>query len=104
MLVITNIQDRLFFLISSMAEPQKTKFEIAVIDKVREMRQEKGFTQEYLAGLLDTVRSFVSQVESPNIPSKYNLNHLNKLAKELGCSPKDFMPDTFIEERDWTED
>lgn len=49
-------------------------------------------SQEDLAFLLDTTRGFVGQVESPNNPTKYNLNHLNKLAFELGCSPKDFLP------------
>lgn len=87
-----------------MGEAVKTKFELAVIDKVREIRLKHGFTQEYLAGLLNTGRAFVSQAESPNIPSKYNLNHLNRLAKELGCSPKEFLPDNFIEEEDWEEE
>lgn len=87
-----------------MSTPKKTKFEIAVIDKVREIRLEKGFTQEYVAGLLGVATSFISQVESPGIPSKYNLNHLNRLAFEFECSPKDFMPITFINEEDWKEE
>lgn len=87
-----------------MSEPQKTRFEIAVIDKVREIRLQKGLTQEYVAGLLGLDRSFISQIESPVIPSKYNLNHLNKLAKEFECSPKDFIPDSFIEEKGWEVD
>ncbi len=87
-----------------MSTPKKTKFEIAVIDRVREIRLQKGFTQEYIAGLLGLERSFIGQIESPTIPSKYNLNHLNRLAKEFDCSPKDFIPDNFIEETDWEED
>lgn len=84
--------------------PKKTKFELAVIDKVRAMRIQKGFSQEYIAGLLGLSTSFVGQIESPNIPSKYNLNHLNKLAYEMGCSPKDFMPDNPIPSEDWVEE
>lgn len=86
-----------------MSEPKKTRFELAVIDKVREMRMDKGFTQEYLAGLLNVGRAFVAQAESPNTPSKYNLNHLNLLAKEMDCSPKDFIPDNWIAEDNWEE-
>ncbi len=86
-----------------MSTPKKTRFEIAVIDKVREIRLEKGFTQEYVAGLLGVATSFISQVESPGIASKYNLNHLNRLAYEFGCSIKDFMPDKPIKEMDWQE-
>jgi transcriptional regulator with XRE-family HTH domain len=87
-----------------MSKPKKTKFEIAVVNKVREMRFQKGFSQEYIAGLLGLTTSFIGQIESPNIPSKYNLNHLNKLAFEFGCSPKDFMPDDSIKEEDWKEE
>lgn len=87
-----------------MGAPKKTKFELAVIDKVREMRMQKGYTQEYTAGLLNVGRAFVGQAESPNTPSKYNLNHLNKLAKEFDCSPKDFLPDRFVEEDNWDEE
>jgi hypothetical protein len=37
--------------------------------------------------------SFVGHVETPNRRAKYNLNHLNALAKLFKCSPKDFMPE-----------
>lgn len=37
--------------------------------------------------------SFVSHVESPKRRAKYNINHLNELAKIFECSPKDFWPD-----------
>lgn len=87
-----------------MSTLKKTKFEMAVIDRVRELRLEKGYSQEMVAGLLNLTTSFIGQVESPNIPSKYNLNHLNRLAKELDCSPKDFIPDEYIEEENWEEE
>jgi len=77
---------------------QKTKFEIAVIDKVKEMRMLKQLTQDDIAEILNASRGFIGQVESPNSASKYNLNHLNKLAQAMGCSPKDFIPDKVINE------
>ena len=92
------------FLLLDMSSLKKTKFEMAVIDRVREMRLAKGYSQEMIAGFLNLTTSFIGQVESPNIPSKYNLNHLNRLAKELGCSPKDFIPDDFLEEDYWEEE
>ncbi|MFI5195468.1 MAG: helix-turn-helix domain-containing protein, partial [Chitinophagales bacterium] len=79
----------------------KTKFEIAVIEKVTEMRRQKGFSQEYIAAILNTTKGFIGQVESQNHPSKYNLNHLNKLAYEMGCSPKEFMPNDPIPADNW---
>ncbi len=64
-----------------------------VIDKVREMRKERGYSQRELANLLDMSYGFIGDVESPKEPAKYNLTHLNALAKIFKCSPKDFLPD-----------
>jgi transcriptional regulator with XRE-family HTH domain len=72
---------------------KKTKFEIAVIDRVKQARMKKKLTQDDVAVFLNASRGFVGQVESPNSASKYNLNHLNILAQEMGCSPKDFIPE-----------
>lgn len=77
---------------------RKSKFEIAVIDKVKQMRMERNLTQDDLAAMLNTSRGFIGQVESPDSASKYNLSHLNKLAQEIGCSPRMFLPDKPIHE------
>ncbi|WP_298136054.1 helix-turn-helix transcriptional regulator [Flavobacterium sp.] len=76
-----------------MAKNKKTKIEQFVIDKIKEVRTQKGYSQDDIALFLETTRGFIGQVESPNHSSKYNLNHINKLAVELNCSPKDFLPD-----------
>lgn len=77
---------------------KKSKFEIAVVERVKKLRVEKHLSQDDLAAILDTSRGFIGQVESPDSPSKYNLNHLNKLALEMDCSPKDFLPERAIAE------
>jgi len=71
---------------------KKSKFETAVIDEVKRVRLAKGYTQDDVAMFLNVSRGFIGQIESPNFNSKYNLDHLNKLASEMECSPKDFMP------------
>lgn len=76
-----------------MSASLKTKFELAVIDKVREKRTALSYSQEDIGSILNTSRGFIGQVESRNYAAKYNLNHLNILAREFKCSPKDFMPD-----------
>lgn len=76
----------------------KSKFELAVIDLVKEMRIKKQLSQDDIALFINTTRGFVGQIESPNFDSKYNLDHLNKLASEMGCSPKDFLPKEPIQE------
>ncbi|MBX2926006.1 MAG: helix-turn-helix transcriptional regulator [Chitinophagaceae bacterium] len=76
-----------------MSESPKTEFELYVIDKVRERRMELGLSQDDIAIILNTTRGFIGQIESRKNSAKYNLNHLNILAAELNCSPKDFLPE-----------
>jgi transcriptional regulator with XRE-family HTH domain len=67
-----------------------------VIDRVRERRIELNMSQEDLAAALDCTRGFIGNVENPKYKDKYNLDHLNRLAKILKCSPKDFLPENPI--------
>ena len=64
-----------------------------VIEKVKQRRLELKISQAALAQLLDVSEGFIGNVENPNYPEKYNLRHLNELAKILKCSPKDFIPE-----------
>lgn len=74
----------------------KSKFELYVIGKVKQRRQELDISQQQLAHLMDLSIGFVGKIESPKYPSSWNLDHLNKLADILKCSPKDFLPDKHI--------
>lgn len=60
------------------------------------MRKARKLTQAELNDLLGFGSGFVGQVESNKCKSKYNLNHLNKLAEIFDCSIKDFFPEKFI--------
>ncbi len=57
------------------------------------MRISKGISQRDLAYQLNLSEGFIGNIENPNYRAKYNLNHLNEIAKILECSPKDFLPD-----------
>lgn len=74
-----------------------TKIEKYVIEKVKEKREEAGYTQIVLSQKLNMSDSFVGHVETPKRRAKYNVNHVNALAKIFKCSPKDFMPDKPLE-------
>lgn len=67
-----------------------------IIDKVRELRIRKKISQATLAYELgfDSV-AYIGAIESVNpIRSEcYNSKQLNKIAKVLSCSPKDFWPE-----------
>ena len=38
-------------------------------------------------------KGFIGMAESPKYNIKYNVNHINEIAKYLGCSPRDFLPE-----------
>jgi transcriptional regulator with XRE-family HTH domain len=69
-----------------------TPIEKYVIEIVKKKRIEKGISQRELAYQLDKSIGFIGDIENPNYRAKYNLNHLNELAKIFECSPKDFLP------------
>ncbi|MFC3858386.1 helix-turn-helix domain-containing protein [Chitinophaga sp. GCM10012297] len=63
-----------------------------VIDAVRERRKKLGISQEQLAHLLGYSEGFIANIETTKRSSKYNLRHINEIAKVLKCSPRDFLP------------
>lgn len=72
---------------------EKSKIDWYIINKVRDMRTQKGMSQDDVAVHLDLTAGFIGHIESPNYRAKYNIEHLNELAKLFGCSPKDFLPE-----------
>ena len=59
----------------------------------RQERMAQRVSQATLAYGIGVSDGFISQVESPKNPSKYNLNHINEIARFLGCSPRKFLPE-----------
>jgi len=74
----------------------RSAIEQYVIDRVREMRNEKNVSQLTLAYALgfDSV-SYIGEIESskPENTECYNVTHINEIAKILKCSPKLFWPE-----------
>lgn len=64
-----------------------------IISRVKEIREVKGVTQEQLSLSLGKNITFISQIEAPSKKARYNVKHLNDIAKILNCSPKDFWPE-----------
>jgi transcriptional regulator with XRE-family HTH domain len=63
-----------------------------VADQVKERRTAKGMSQSELAFELSLPTSFIGMIESGKYDKKYNVTHLNAIARVLECSPKDFLP------------
>jgi len=70
-----------------------TEIERYVISKVREKRELLGISQEELSLSIGKNITFISQIEARSKKAKYNINHLNDIAKVFKCSSKDFWPD-----------
>ncbi|WP_294314605.1 helix-turn-helix transcriptional regulator [uncultured Chryseobacterium sp.] len=70
-----------------------------LIKRVKELRESKGITQEELSLSIGKNIGFISQIEAPSKKAKYNVIHLNLIAKVLGCSPKEFWPQEAILEK-----
>jgi transcriptional regulator with XRE-family HTH domain len=73
--------------------PHKSKIELYVINKVKELRLQHGKSQADLAADLNVSYGFIGQVENPKYRTKYNINHIDRLAQIFKCSPKDFIPE-----------
>ena len=70
----------------------KSKIDLYVINKVKEKRLAKNWSQLDLANELEMSAGFIGQAESSKYPTKYNMQHVNLLAKVFSCSPQDFLP------------
>jgi transcriptional regulator with XRE-family HTH domain len=71
----------------------KTGIDQYVIDKILRMRKEQNLTQAGLAYCIHVSKGFISAVENPKSRAKYNVSHLNEIAKALNCSFADFFPE-----------
>ncbi|MGN6602443.1 MAG: helix-turn-helix domain-containing protein [Ginsengibacter sp.] len=72
----------------------RTPIQQYVIDRVREIRLEKGISQEKLSIALGfESQGYISKIESKNYDDHYNIDHLNEIAKIFGCSSREFWPE-----------
>lgn len=75
--------------------------DVYVIDKVKALRKKgikgKYISQSELGRLLGFNNSFISHIEMYR--KKYSIETINLLAKIFKCSPKDFFPKKFIEDK-----
>ena len=71
----------------------KTKIDWYVISRIRELRLAHKLSQTEIAVHLELSVGFIGHIESPKFIAKYNIYHLNQLAKLFKCSIKDFFPE-----------
>ena len=76
---------------------KKTEIEISVINKVKEYRIAAKLSKRKISLELRLNHNYVNNVENPKSSAKYNLNHLNELAKIFKCTIANFIPSPYIE-------
>ena len=64
-----------------------------VVDKVKSKREEKNWSQKELAYEMNLSIGYIGDIENPKRRAKFNLDHINELARVFKCSPRDFLPD-----------
>ena len=69
-----------------------SRLDLYVINKVRELREARGISQDNLSVRMGFSEKFVGSVENPTLGAKYNVRHLNLLAKALDCNIWDLLP------------
>ena len=69
-----------------------TPIEQFVIEQVRKLRTKNNLTQADLAFSIGVSVGFIGKVESLKYNTKYNLNHINSIAKALNISPQELLP------------
>jgi transcriptional regulator with XRE-family HTH domain len=69
-----------------------SKIDFYVIERVKQIRRERKISQFDLAHGIGVTSGFIGKVESSNTSSRYNLQHINEIAKFLKISPQDLLP------------
>lgn len=57
----------------------KTSYQIAVISKLRKLREELGYSQKDIAMILDISNGQIGNIESPKAANKYTLSQIYSL-------------------------
>ncbi|MBL7709146.1 MAG: helix-turn-helix transcriptional regulator [Chitinophagaceae bacterium] len=73
-------------------EIEISEIDLFLINKVRELRVSKGISQLKLSIALGLAEGAVSKIENPRQRAKYNIRHLNLIAKALKCNIADLLP------------
>jgi len=75
----------------------KTEIELFIINKVRELREERNIKRRKLSMELKLSSSYVGRAEDPYDKTKYNHNHLNEIARFFNVPFSYFFPETHLE-------
>jgi len=68
-----------------------------IINQVKKLRKKKGISQDNLSVRMGFSEKLVGSIENPTLGARYNIRHLNLLAKALECTIWDLLPEEPLE-------
>lgn len=71
----------------------KSDYQNQIIDKIRVIRQQNGYSQNQVAAIIDISSGQMGNIESPNRSHKYTLTQLSMICNEFNIS----IVDIFLE-------
>ncbi len=74
----------------------KNEYQNYIVNKIRKLRIEKGYSQGKLASVIGISNGQIGNIESPKTPYKYTLSHIQQICSEF----KYPIEQIFLEEDD----
>src|SRR6267154_1839978 len=68
-----------------------------VINQSRKLRKKKGISQSHLSVMMGFSEKLIGSIENPTLNAKFNIRHLNLLAKALNCSLWELLPEKTLD-------
>jgi len=72
----------------------KSDYQNAIVNKIRQLRQEKNFSQFYIATAIGISAGQLGNIETTSRSHKYTLSQLSIICDELGIKIEDLFLDS----------
>lgn len=72
---------------------KKTDTQILILNRIKQLRVEKGYSQQQMADLLNVTNGQIGNIESLRQPHKYTLAQMKKICDEFKISVAELLTD-----------
>lgn len=76
----------------------KSEYQNYIIHRIRQLREEHGYTQGKIATVIGISNGQMGNIESPRTPHKYTLAHIQQICKEFNFP----IEQIFLEDEDFS--
>lgn len=78
---------------SQIVEVTISQLDWYVINQVKKLRKKKGLSQSGLSVEMGFSEKLIGSIENPTLTARFNIRHLNLLAKALDCTLWELVPE-----------